>query len=588
MDLSWFQMADVRRKSLDNAVWIPLRSIDKVASSGQAGTLGFEEEFFGAGSIAVPLTHRAEAEALGWDQVGISRESASYVEGDRYVPADVFEDNRAPFVAVPLVLEQRGNREEHRQWHLHQDFVIALGLLREGDTWLAIDEGYVEVARLRRDESGAPARLEARSEHLKDYLSARKMALYVSSYRSRVRIVGPNSDVAWRTASASDVIGLDRWEGRAYEIHEGGMPFGSETAVFHAARTDVAPDDDVPVLGPPGDTNIDSRSWTVKAKGSKLLRVEGEFWRREWVEPAPSSPRVRRDEQAPTVHFSTDTSGTRESTTTLRKSGRWLWFKPEVMMTLAHRRGGSLSWYTRDTGSVRCSPSYDVHFGVNALGLVTVYAKDIALLPEWQQKIWAGYNVSPEGGVAEELLASQVRAEPADTQAPEAYLARAFGLLDDLSQRKLGFRLFRDHESRPSIISHTHRFRAVDAGGLYALAKDVARLTVDSIDTTALQSILPPKKGETWGSLKSLENVLVQTSSKEHARAVMGPLVAAYELRHGDAHLVGGEIHEALVLAGIDQSLPFVHQGTQLLSGCVSALYEISRVLEGRPEPPHQ
>jgi len=33
--------------------------------------------------------------------------------------------------------------------------------------------------------------------------------------------------------------------------------------------------------------------------------------------------------------------------------------------------------------------------------------KDIAYLPEWQQRIWSAFNVSPEGGVSDELLASQ-------------------------------------------------------------------------------------------------------------------------------------------------------------------------------------
>jgi len=75
---------------------------------------------------------------------------------------------------------------------------------------------------------------------------------------------------------------------------------------------------------------------------------------------------------------------------------------------------------------VGCSPDYTVHFGINSLGLLNVYAKDIGLLPEWQQRIWAGYNVGPDGKVSKELLASQIDAEPADTQAPEAFLGGGF------------------------------------------------------------------------------------------------------------------------------------------------------------------
>jgi hypothetical protein len=56
---------------------------------------------------------------------------------------------------------------------------------------------------------------------------------------------------------------------------------------------------------------------------------------------------------------------------------------------------------------------------MNKLGIVNAFAKDIALLPEWQQKIWSGDNISSEGGVSEELLDSQMRAMLANTQAPE-------------------------------------------------------------------------------------------------------------------------------------------------------------------------
>jgi hypothetical protein len=578
MDLAWFEMSEIRRRKYNDAVWVPLRASETLRSLGHSGTLGSEKEFFGLGSVAIPLEERDAAERLGWDSVGIGREHISAVEDGKYLPADVFEER--DIQGVPLVLDQRGNREEKRQWHLHQDFVIALGLQREGDVWVAPNEAYTEVARLHRNTSGDPIRLDVRAEYLKDYLSARKMALYVNSYRNRVKVVSADIEVAWLGAPVNEKVGLEEWEGSAYEIHEGGMPFGSETAVFHAARTDVDASDDVPVLGPPTASNIDSSSWVVPAQGQRLLRVQGELWRSEWVEPATQSRRIAREEPLSTVSFTVDANGTRESAPALRKSGRWLWFKPEVMSALAHRRGGAIGWYTRDTGYVRCSPDYDVHFGVNSIGLINVYAKDIAFLPEWQQRIWAGYNVGPEGAVSEELLESQVRAEPARTQAPEEFLSEGIELINRISLNRFGFPIFRHHDSTESILSRTHRFRATDAAGLFALAKDVARLTADRIDVSALQKLVLPPKGELWGSLKSLEKVLGTVTGPEQARLMTAPLVGAYELRLGDAHLPRGEIAESLRLAGVDASARPIHQGEQLLSSCVSSLYEIAAVLD--------
>ncbi len=174
-------------------------------------------------------------------------------------------------------------------------------------------------------------------------------------------------------------------------------------------------------------------------------------------------------------------------------------------MALAHRRGGRLSWYTRDTRSVACSPDYGVHFGVNRLGFINVYAKDVALLPDWQQQIWAGFNTSPEGGVSNELLDAHVRGEPSRTQAPEAHLLEGLNYIDSVALKKLGFKLFRDHDMTPQLLDKSHRFRAVDIAGLYARAKDLARLTAERINAASLQKIVAPPKGQKWGSLKSLE-----------------------------------------------------------------------------------
>lgn len=580
MNQQWFEMIDVRRRRLMASVWTPLRAINRIQEVGRFGHAGYRSEFYGVGTIAVPIASRADAERLGWTDVGISHTHRGGVESGQYIPADVYKDFRGRFTAVHLVLEQEGTGAEPAEWHLHQDFVVTLGLRREGDVWVRPDEGYVEIARLSRRESGAPRVLEVRASHLRDYLCARGMGLYATSYRQRIEIVDDAGHISWPNNPLVEEDGTDRWQGSVAEIHEGGRPFGARTAVFHVARTDVDPAEDVPVLGEPSDDVIESRSWTTTARGKKLYQVRGELWRNEWVDPLPNSPIVRGDQVAPTAFFITDAAGTQESRATLTDGGRWLWFRPDVVPALAHRRGGRLAWYTRDTGSVECSPGYGVHFGVNPLGLVTVYAKDIALLPEWQQRIWAGFNVAPEGGVSEELLASQVRADPAETQAPEAFLRSALEALAEAGRKAFGIELIRPHEHHDELLDRAHRFRAVDRAGLLALAKDLARLTADSINAGELHKVVAPPKGERWGSLKSLEKLLGTRIDPAAARELVAPLVGAYELRHADAHLPGSKVKEALALAGIDESVPPVVQGYQLLDACVSSIYAISKVLK--------
>ena len=579
MEQVWFEMPEIRRRTLTGAVWIPLRCIHHTAETGRIGEAGYGSEFYGAGSVALPLAQKEEAQrVLGWSEIGISHNHAGVVQDGHYLLSDHFEDRG--LTGVHLVLDQRGNKLDPSVWHLHQDLVTTLGLKREGDQWVRPEEGYAVIARLTLNDDASPRLLEIRASHLRDYVCARGMALYVTSYRDRTAVLEDSTHITWPANPFCIAEGQDRWEGRVTEIAEGGMPYGSSTGVFHAGRTDVDPQEDVPTFGFPQDESVQSRQWTVRHEGKKLFRVEGELWRNEWIDPVDKSPIVRGDRPEPTISFVVDAAGKQENASTLVSASRWLWFRPEVMPALAHRRGGSLSWYTRDTGNVECSPGYGVHFGVNSIGLVNVYAKDIALLPEWQQRIWAGYNVAPDGKVSEELLASQMRAEPAPTKAPEAFLPTGLTLLNKIAEEKIGTKILRAHDDVPKLIQRTHRFRATDQAGLYVLAKDLARLTADSFDAAAIQQIVKPPAGVKWGSLKSVENLVAQALGKEKAAEMMGPLFRIYDLRLADAHLPSRAADDTLAQLGVNAEDPFVLQGFHILHQCVGTLFGIIGVLE--------
>ena len=562
-------MKDIRRRNLAAAAWIPLRAASAFERVGQFGFVGFREDWLGTWSLAVPADNRSDALTLSWDDIGISDNHAGCVDNGMYVPADVYVDFHGRFAGVHLVLDQRGGKSERSEWHLHQDFVTTLGLMREGDKWVRPDEDYIEVARLSRTSNGSPALLEASAAHLRDYLCARSMGLVVSSYRERSQIIEDASHISWATDAIEEKSEHDRWVGRGMAIHEGGEPYGESMFVMHVSRTDVNPEDDVPVLGLPTDANLQSSSWTRQFRGRKLYRIFGELWRTEWLEPASQSPIVRGDKLPASVSFIIDAAGSQATADSLVDSGGWLWFRPTVVPALIDRRGGSLTWYTRDTGAMACSPGYDVHFGINAIGLVNTYAKDVALLPRWQQREWAAHNANPDGKLSEELKASQVDANPASTHAPEAFLIEALDRLQTLAQAKLEITLRRQHDYVAELIPRIHRFRATDRKGLFALAKDLARITADDIDEKQLQTIVDPPKGECWGSLKSLEKVLATKIDPADARKMLGPLVGVYELRLADAHLPSDAVDDAMRLIGVDDSSPFVMQGYQLIHAAV-------------------
>jgi len=575
----WFEMPEIIRRSLTTAAWITLRAGTYPISKGNYGYLGHEEEFLGLGSLAVYLTKRGLAKDFGYDELGLSHNHGPIAEETSYVPAEIHAENDGNPIGVRLVISQPGNSNEYNEWHLNQDLIIALGLKREGDSWLAMDEGYLEVARLKRTPDKKPECLEIRTEHLRDYLCARGMTLCVATFRERRATLADISGITWGTEHPTKDFNGTLWEGHITEVHEGGMQYGGSIAVFHTSRTDVAQDDDVPTIGHPRDGQFKSESWTKKPQGRKLFAVCGNIYRTEWIEPATLSPRVRRDKTPTGISYVVDAAGQKMSSEELRDTGRWLWFKPEVIGALLRTRGSALKWCTKDTGQIQCSASSNTHFGINKNGFINVYAKDIGILPAWEQQIWAGHNISPDGGVSEELMASQVNAEPADTQAPEEALPEIYTELKKISKAKLGFSIFREHDAIPSLLTGSHRFQAVDKG-LCSLAKDLARLTADNIDASSIQSKVTPPKGEKWGSLKSLEKLIATKIGDELAHKVMGPLSGIYSLRLLDAHLPQSDINEALDLIKVDTKLPQLFQGHQMIHSFVASLVMIYDVID--------
>ena len=134
-------MLKIRRRTLASTIWIPLRIREYIDQRGKYGHVGHREQLCGVATLAVPLERRSEAEALDWTSLG-TNSHGGLPEGDSYVPCDV----RPDVAGLYLALERRGNSIEAAEWHLHQDFVITLGLKREGDAWVSLAEGYVTIA----------------------------------------------------------------------------------------------------------------------------------------------------------------------------------------------------------------------------------------------------------------------------------------------------------------------------------------------------------------------------------------------------------------------------------------------------------
>jgi len=579
----WFELRNLRARKMDRDAWIVLRACKWARNDTQRFAPGHEEEFFGAASASFPNEAREVVQkTISWDHLNLMHDHAPYVQDGQYQPADRFQSYPEELDGTYLMLSQRGNKIDHGDWLVHPDLILGLQLRREGDNWLAMDEGYVPVIRMSRDERGSPDLIEIRSSHLKDFLAARGEFLCVSTYRSRELITSDRPEIDWKENPTEEKLTGERWQGSVTEITEGGHPYGSEMAVLHVGRKDFDLAQDVPEIGHTDE--FETRSFKRKFEGKKLFRTWGELWRVEFIDPGEHSVRLRGDDIASSIFFYTDASGIKESAEDLDRKGRWLWFKPDVMNTALQYRGSSLEWYTADTGRISMGPDGGVPFGVNQLGLINVYAKDIRFSPPWQQQIWAGFNVTPEGGVSRELMMAQAEGEPAATQAPEPFLRIAIERLNRSSAKSFGFRIIRSHPEFEGLIRAAHRFRAVDEDGFYALAKDLARMTADSLDVAGLHKIVSVPKGEKRASLKSLESVLATRLSAKSAHSLMTPLFGVYELRLADAHLPSSNLSEAFSMIFVDRDQPWITQAAQMLAVVVDVLQRIANAFD--PDSP--
>jgi len=567
----WFEMVDLRRRRFATSVWIPLRVSETLEENGR-------EEVFAAGCVAFPPSRRTEAETLGWSDLGLMHSGGPYAFRDRpYKSAEIYQYNEGDDMGIDLIFDQHIGNGHGSLWHINQDLILALELLQEGDVWVRPAEGYVEVIRQRRNKDGKIRAVEIRSDFLRDYLAARGLALRLAYYRQRVAVVRDASNISWATKGLHEESPHERFSAQVFEVDADGGPFGGGVAVFQVWRTDVDAEEDVPVFGPETNENTSGQTTQYTRRGEKHYRAEGELWREEWIEPADRSERVRQDPPVETISYIIDASGRREINTILDNEdiGRYLWFSPHVVKSILNYRGSGLRWYTGETGSIWLSPDWPTHFGLNRLGLINVYAYDIAKLPLWQQRVWSGYNASPDGAVSAELLSSQMQTRAASTKAPEFLLPEVLNDIDAAFESWLGTPLFQKHDSVPGIINSIHRFRAVEQDGILALSKDIARLIADRIMFETLRKAASPPKNEKWGSLKSLEKSLATIVAPDDARSMLTPLVGIYNLRLGDAHLPSNEIDLAFDMVGIDVEATTVEKGKQLLDSAVNALVKI-------------
>lgn len=581
MDQDWILQRRETRRAFGNATWVPLRASQEVINGeSDVTSVGHVAEYFGCGSVAFPPAHRELANRLGWMDIGISHDAQPYAYRDgRYSAVDEFQYDDGETVGVELVFEHPQPVVGGSRWILNPDLVLALRLIKEGAEWVRPEEDFVVVAREVFDGAGNHRLIEIKRQFLMDYLAARDLSLRLAYYRQRVENVASLEGSPYESLENR----TEERDGGRFELLVRALDeiYGGAWALFRAWRTDVDEEEDAPVMGPPSDEKTDYQQSEGARSGLAGLRVEGEFWKEEWIEHQGVSTRVRGDDDQTLPNFIVETDGTRMPSHALNDEdiGRWLWFSPGIVNELLRRRGFSLKWYTAETGGIRSTSGYVTHFGLNSADLVTVYAYDIARLSAWEQQVWAAHNVAPEGKVSGELLQAQVKTAPAQTHAVEELLFVSMRMLEEAFRRDYRIQLFTRDVDPTVAMQQVSRFTSRDQASLLRLAKELVRLFTDRLNVKQLRTLAVHPDKNRLGSNKLLQDVLAQKVGDDEARKAFGPIVGAYDLRVGDAHPTSHAIDDALKLAGIDCGRSFLRQGQQLIHNFGFAVWNVGKLL---------
>lgn len=579
MTKDWILQTKETRRKFVNSTWIPLRVIYE-SKKGNSKKIGYTSEFLGCNSLAFPPEHKDFAETLDWSNIGISLEAQPYAfNSGHYKTIEQYEWSEKEPIGVHLIFDHPQPVIGGRKWIINPDLIVALRLIKEKNSWVRPEEDFVEVIRESFDGQGDHVKIEIKKEFLIDYLAARNLSLRLTYYRQRVENV--------EEIENSEYVGLENYQEERdqgkFELRVNSLNdvYGGSWALCRVWRTDVDEEEDAPLMGLETNENTEFESSQGIRDGYKGIRVEGEFWRDEWIEHQGLSTRVRYDKEPNLPTFIVETDGTRIPSAELDNEdiGRWLFFRSSIVNELLQHRGFSLEWYTSETGCIHSTSGYHTHFGINGADLITVYAYDVAKLPSWEQHIWAAHNVAPEGKVSAELLASQVRVQPASTHAVEDLLFKVMRMLEVGFKQRLNVDLFSHDINDSELLRQISRFASTDRTSLLRLAKDLVRVFTDRLNVKALRELSNHKDKNELKSNKLLQDIVAQKIGEDNAYKIFSVIVGVYEMRLGDAHPTSSKIEEAIKLAGIDENQSFLKQGEQLIFNFVQAIGYIEYIL---------
>jgi hypothetical protein len=574
----WFFMQDIKKTKLVKKTWIPIYASKYIYKNGHYGENGYIEDFFGVNSVLIDCEQKKNVNKKIINQIIQYGSCTPGVDENTYIKAGTFFSDDNTITGDYLVLKQNHPTDtEQSIFHINQDLILAFDLIQHEDSFIRPIEDNIEVVRFRKNSSGRIDLVEIKKELLLDYLSARSSCLIIDRFHQRI-INSKNKFFKQNEEIHTEETKDSQWEAQQFEIYKGGHKKDSSAIIITVKKTDVDYKEDVPKYN--FNESYESTSREVQFSGNILISVISEYRRYEILDNNGISQRIRNDVVESTIPFIIDNDGKTELPNQFHDKICWLWFKPDIVLEIMKRENAILGWYTEYTGSLGPNSRYCVHFGVNKLCYINVFAKDIAALPEIYKKLWAAYSTIPDGNVSKELLMAQMECNPAPTHSPEKCFRIGIAEFERAFKEKYNRNIFCQHQDEKELLRSIHRFQAINKEGLFRLAKIMTKYLIERMDQDFLKKITcrMPKK---TGTIKRLENIL--NSFGVDGRGLTSPFIGIYELRHSDSHLGSSELAQSFKLLKItfeDNKENYISEAHQIINFISYRLHEIGEIFK--------
>lgn len=541
---SWFEMADVISNRHGDGEWTLLWAYD-VICTGKEFSAPYSEEIFRVRTIFAPMTNKQELFSV-WhdidpDNVYPCVDRKHYCKPGTYY-LDSSNGREAGEYGVYRYMTADGETSE---LIINPDFVAALGLVKREDSWIKPSECGKVVVKIERNKEGNIVSISARTDHLKDYLFARGMGLYIEEFRHRQEQDFNGNQISWRQSPyieeriARDGNGRYEWKGWMFK---------------HA----------------------DKHSWkdvqTVKGPVVSLpsyYRIEGQLWKQFWVSPGQSSSIVSDDALGLKFYISPNGDEHEISPLDDLEYGHvYLFFNVSVVQEL-QGAGLTITWDSRDVFTIHPPSGEPIMCGISKKGKIFAISADIARQDGWLQLIFHRANVPPEEPediVGCELFQNQMMCEFLSSKPPENEFQRLLQDLGTVFESRTGVKLWRALDSDRRIVSSISRFVSNNDEGFVKLAKKLTGAMIERIDVNELKKYINGRvETAQLKSISLLETSLTLAGIKDAAQLVKF-LRNINDVRQIDAHIMSGTDAEAKRMkVPVPTDLTFIEQGAILI-----------------------